>query len=812
MDKIKEKIVPRVIEEEMKKSYIDYAMSVIVGRALPDVKDGLKPVHRRILYAMNDLSLDHNKPYKKSARIVGEVLGKYHPHGDTAVYDSLVRMAQNFSLRYMLVQGQGNFGSVDGDNAAAMRYTEARMHKLAEEMLKDIEKNTVDFQDNFDATLKEPKVLPAKIPNLLVNGSSGIAVGMATNIPPHNMSEVVDGIVEFINNPEVTSDELTAHIKGPDFPTGGIMFSSGIRAAHKFGRGRVTVRAKTEIEEKKGRKAIIVTEIPYQLNKSLLVEHIASLVKIKKIQGISDLRDESDRQGMRIVIELMKSANSDIVLNQLFKHTKMQNTFSINMLALVDGEPKTLSLADMIKYYVIHRQNIVTRRTKFDLIKAEKRAHILEGIIIALKNIDPIIIIIKKSKTVEAAKLQLKLKYKLSVEQAQAILEMRLQRLTSLEQKKIMDEHTSLLKLIAELKEILANKEKILDIIKNELLELKQTFGDERRTKIVQGGDEADIDIEDLIEEEDMVVTISHKGYIKRMPIDTYRQQKRGGKGIIGATTREEDFVEHLFIANTHSYLLFFTDTGKVHWLKVYKIPEASRQAKGKPIINLINQEEGEKIASFVPVKEFDDKHHLVLITKNGILKKTNLQSYSRPRKGGIIAINLDKDDRVIDAKLTDGNQQIIIASKKGMAVKFHENDARSIGRTSRGVIGMRLRKDDKVIGAVIADDSKTLLTVTENGFGKRTRISEYRRIIRGGIGVINIQCSERNGNVVSIKSVSADDELMFISRKGIIIRTSASYVSVIGRNTQGVKLMKMAQGDYVVSAAKVISENNNSK
>jgi len=1244
MAEIKQKIIPKMIEDEMKMSYIDYAMSVIVGRALPDVRDGLKPVHRRILYALNELGMLHNKPYKKCARIVGEVLGKYHPHGDTAVYDSLVRMAQDFSLRYTLIKGQGNFGSIDGDNAAAMRYcvtgdtliltdrgilpirnisdkkeckirlnilghkgkkeraskffdsgkhniikitteqgyglkgsynhpvfcwvidsfgrpnlkwklleeinkkdyvlinrnfslfsnkelslknyypnlssrckdvklpkqmnkelafllgalvsegsfhnkqilfnnqdlkfynkikriiksqfkhiklyerkikggckelsiyrqkvvrflknigltevksnlkevpfsvllskkecvreflialfegdgsviyktdkrhggksmeltynsksrklidqlkvlllnfgvvttfpyqdkrnmcykliisgygsiatfkkeigffsnkkkgilskikeinpnrmsktdyipylsaylkknyrkgmvsrknfdrynnlnknyqelkkilsvsdkgliewilknkfffnriktvekpkkkeavysvkvesdsnsfvgngfinhnTEARMNKIAGEMLKDIEKETVDFQPNFDDSLKEPKVLPAKVPNLLVNGSSGIAVGMATNIPPHNMSEVVDGIIEFIDNPESSVEDLMKHIKGPDFPTGGIIYSSGLRNAYKFGRGRLIVRARTKIEEKKDRKSIIITEIPYQINKSLLVEQIAELVKIKRIHGIHDLRDESDREGMRIVVELLKSANQDVVLNQLYKHTRLQNTFGVNLLALVDNEPKTLSLVALIKNYVMHRQNVVTRRTKFELNKAEKRAHILEGIIVALKNINPIVELIKKSKNVETARKLLKSRYKLSSEQAQAILDMRLQRLTSLEQKKVLEEHKSLLKLIAELKEILASKEKILEIIKNELLELKQQFGDERRTEIIEGGEEPEIEIEDLIKKEDMIVTITHNGYIKRLPMDTYKQQRRGGKGVIGASTKEEDFVEHLFIANTHSYILFFTDKGQVHWLKVYKIPEASRQSRGKAIVNMIEIEKGEKIASFIPVREFDDKYNLFLMTKKGIVKKTNLVAYSRPRRGGIRAIIVDEDDKLISAKLTDSNQQIILASKKGMAVKFHERDARPIGRTSRGVIGMRLKKGDEVIGAVIANDNETLLTITENGFGKRTRISEYRLINRGGIGVINIRCSERNGDVVSIKSVMDDDELMFISRNGIIIRTSASDVSIIGRNTQGVRLMRMLENDKVVAAAKVINENN---
>ncbi|MBR9690659.1 DNA gyrase subunit A [Candidatus Woesearchaeota archaeon] len=805
-----EKLVPQVIEAEMKTSYLNYAMSVIVGRALPDVRDGLKPVHRRILFAMNEMSMFSNKPFKKSARIVGEVLGKYHPHGDTAVYDSIVRMVQTFSLRYPLIQGQGNFGSVDGDNAAAMRYTEARLAKIANEMLQDIDKETVAMTPNFDESLKEPTVLPAKIPNLLINGSSGIAVGMATNMPPHNLSEVCDGTIHLIDNPHASVNDLMEHVQGPDFPTGAeIAGRNGIISAYTTGRGKVTVKATHKIEDYKNKKRIIIDQIPYMVNKSALIQEIVEGVKGKKIEGISDIRDESDRQGIRVVIELKKDLNIDVVLNQLYKHTRCRVTFGILNIALVDGEPKVLNLKQIIEHYIKHRKNIVKKRTKYDLKKAEERAHILEGLLIALLKISAVIALIRKSKTVADAEKSLVKGYKLTIAQAKAILEMRLSKLASLEQQKTKDEHKELLVKIKKLKEILASEEKIKVIIKDELKELKEKYADARKTKILDVHDE-DLDIEDLIEKEDMVVTISHHGYIKRLPINTYREQRRGGKGVIAAQTKEEDFIEHLYIANTHAYMLFFTNIGKVHWLKVYRLPEGSRQAKGRPIVNLLELEEGETVNAFIPVKEFDDSHHLLFSTKNGVAKKTLLSAYSRPRRGGIISINLRDDDQLINVVKTDGNDQIIIATKNGMAVKFHEKDTRPMGRASTGVRGVRLKKDDEVIGMVKADDEDTILTVTENGFGKRTKIADYRLTRRGGVGVKNIICSERNGQVVGIRSVIDEDGLMFISQNGIIIRTRADQISTIGRATQGVRLMRLkGDDDRVVAVAKIISDDN---
>jgi len=803
---VKEKIVQRVIEEEMKRSYLDYSMSVIIGRALPDVRDGLKPAHRRVLYAMYNMGMFHNKPFKKSARIVGETLGKYHPHGDTAVYDTLVRMAQDFSLRYPLIQGQGNFGSIDGDSAAAMRYTEARLNRLSEEMLQDIGKETVKFIPNFDGSLEEPTVLPAKLPNLLVNGSSGIAVGMATNIPPHNLKEIAEGVIATIDNPEITLPELMQYIKAPDFPTGGIICGNqGITDSYKTGRGKLIIRAKTNIEETKNKTRITVTEIPYMVNKALMLEQIATLVRDKKIHGISDIRDESDRKGMRVVIELKQDANAEIVLNQLFKHSKMQTTFGVIILALVNNEPKILTLRGLIQNYLQHRQIVIRKRTQFELKKAEQRAHILEGLIIALNNIDQVIHLIKKSASVEQARSSLLNQFKLSKEQAQAILDMRLQRLTSLEQNKIKSEHKDLLKLMEKLKSILASEKKILEIIKNELSELKEKYGDERRTFVNREFE--DLDIEDLIKEEDMVVTVTHLGYMKRLPIGTYKQQKRGGKGIIAAGTREGDFVEHVFIANTHSYILFFTDKGKVHWLKVYKIPEASRQSKGKPIVNLLHLESDEKITAFTPVKDFS-KGYIIMATKKGVIKKSPLTSFSNPRKGGIIAISLVENDKLIKTLLTDGTRQIMLATKGGMTNKFRETDISIVGRTAQGVRGIRLRPGDEVVDMVLAEDTKTLLTVTENGYGKRTRISDYRLINRGGIGVKNIICSERNGKVAAVKFVKEEDEVIFINKSGMIIRTTAKGISVIGRNTQGFKLMKLEEGDKVVGAARIANNN----
>lgn len=803
------RVIPKEIEDDMKESYLSYAMSSIIGRALPDVRDGLKPVHRRILYAMYDMGIVHNKPFKKSARIVGEVLGKYHPHGDTAVYDSMVRMVQDFALRYPLIQGQGNFGSIDGDNAAAMRYTEARMKQEGEELLVDIEKNTVDFRDNFDASLKEPVVLPSKLPNLLINGSTGIAVGMATNIPPHNLREICEATILTIKKPDVDVEELMEIVKGPDFPTGGaIVGTAGIKSAYHYGRGKIRVKAKTTVEETQKRKAIIVNEIPFQVNKSMLLEQIAELVKDKKILGIDDLRDESDKKGMRIVIELKKDANDEIVLNQLLKYTNLQVTFGIINLAIVDKEPKTLSLKGMIHHYVKHRKQVIFNRTKFDLEKAEEKAHILEGLIIALDDIDAAIELIKKAKGVAEAKVGLMSKYSLSEKQAVAILEMKLQRLTSLEQGKIREEHKEILKLIEELKGILASEQKVLNIIINELEEMKEKYGDERRTEIIKGSDvDENLEIEDLIENEEMVITITNTGYIKRVTLDTYKQQKRGGKGIIATGTKAEDEVKDIFVANTHDYILFFTDNGTVQWKKVYQIPEASRQAKGTAIVNLLEMNVNTKISAYIPISTFDNQHYLSMITKKGLIKKTNLEEYSKPRKGGIIAINLTEGDELIDVLLTDGSKQILIATKKGAAVKFNEDDARAVGRNSIGVRGIRLHDDDEVIGGVIAPDNLSLLTITENGYGKRTSIREYRLINRGGSGVINIITNDRNGDVVAIAAVDEDHDLLFISKKGIAMRTPAKGISEIGRNTQGMRLMRLEEGDKVVGATKIISE-----
>jgi DNA gyrase subunit A len=802
-----ERIIPTVVEEEIRRSYLDYSMSVIVGRALPDVRDGLKPVHRRVLFAMHDLGMLSTKPFKKSARIVGEVIGKYHPHGDTAAYDTLVRMAQDFSLRYPLIQGQGNFGSVDGDSAAAMRYTEARLSKISEEILDDIKKDTVDFQPNFDGELKEPVVLPCKIPNLLVNGSSGIAVGMATNIPPHNMSEVIDGTIHLIDNPDSTPEELNEHIKGPDFPTGGIILgTAGIHSAYTTGRGKVKVRAKTGIETVRNKECIIVTEIPYQVNKAMLIENIADLVRDKHVTGISDIRDESDREGMRIVIELKSDATREIVLNQLYKHTRLESTFGIIFLSLVNNAPRQLNLREMLDCFVDHRKEVVRRRTQFDLTKAEERAHILEGLIIALDDIDNVVQKIKQSKDVDAAKTSLISDYSLTDVQAKAILDMRLQKLASLEQAKIKEEHKSLIELIAELKSILDSEQRILDIIKQELLEMKEKYGDARKTELSEDVDD-DICVEDLIEDEDMVVTITHAGYVKRLAVDTYRQQGRGGRGVIGASTNDEDFVEHLFIASTHSSVLFFTNQGQVYWLKVHEIPPGSRQAKGKALVNLIRLKQDEHIRAFVPVREFDDQHYVVMATKQGTVKKTSLEAFSRPRRGGIRAITVNEGDGLVDVVMTDGTMNLIIATQDGMAVRFSEDDVRPMGRSAAGVRGITLKGKDLVIGMVRAEDEKTLLTATEHGYGKRTPIPDYRLIKRGGVGVKNIICSERNGKAVAVRSVTDDDELMLISQKGIIIRTPVKDISVIGRATQGVKIMKLDDGDRLMDAAKIINE-----
>jgi DNA gyrase subunit A len=800
------KIVSAVIDDEMRASYLDYAMSVIIGRALPDVKDGLKPVHRRILYAMNDMGIRHNTPFKKCARIVGEVLGKYHPHGDTAVYDALVRMAQDFSLRYPLISGQGNFGSVDGDNPAAMRYTEAKLAKISDDIMVDIDKETVPFIDNFDGSLKEPIVLPCKLPNLLINGSSGIAVGMATNIPPHNIKEVCSAVVRIIDEPDVELRELLQLVNGPDFPTGGVIVGrNGIIEAYMTGRGSIDVKAKIELEEKKDRQSLIVREIPYQLNKSLLIEQMAEAVNNKVIEGISDIRDESDRKGMRIVLELKKSANIEVVKNQLFKHTRLHSTFGAIMIALVDNQPKTLNLKEILVHFVHHRQVVVRKRTEFDLRKAEERAHILEGLLIALAHIDAIIAMIKASKDPAIAKKGLMDNYKLTDVQSQAILDMRLQRLTGLEQQKIRDEHKELIEIIKRLKEILADEKKILAIIRSEMGDIMANYGDARRTLIEDSNGE-ELMMEDLVKPEDNIITVSREGYIKRQQLDVYKTQKRGGRGIIGATTKEEDVIKEMFVANTHDYLLVFTDKGKIHWLKVYTIPEANRQSKGRPIVNLIKVEENEMVKAIIPVKEFDDSHYLCFATSKGLIKKTNLSEYSNPRQGGIIAINLNEGDDVKEVILTDGKQQIFIATRCGQAVKFSEEDVRSVGRASQGVIGIRLEKDDEVIGMIIARDSETVLTITENGFGKRSGLEEYRFINRGGKGVRNIICSERNGPVVCVRSIVDTDEIIVVSKNGIIIRVPAKSINVIGRNTQGVRIMKLEQSDKIVAVAKVES------
>lgn len=806
-EKTEEKVVQKEIEDEMKQSYLDYAMSVIVGRALPDVRDGLKPVHRRILYAMYDMGMLHNKPSKKSARIVGEVLGKYHPHGDAAVYDALVRMVQDFSLRYPLIFGQGNFGSIDGDNAAAMRYTEAKLREITEELLKDIEKETVKFIPNFDSTLKEPVVLPSKLPNLLVNGSSGIAVGMATNIPPHNLKEICHAIIEFIDDPEITTGKLMKLVKGPDFPTAGIIFGiAGIREAYETGKGKLVVRAKTRLEKKNNRDSIIVTEIPYMVNKAVLIEQIADLVKDKTITGIDDLRDESDREGIRIVIELKSGANSEVVLNQLFTHSRLQSTFGIIMLALVDNQPRVLNLRGLIGQFVAHRQLVVRKRTSFDLEKAKDRAHIIEGLMVAINNIEEVIQKIKKSKDTAVALATLSHDYRLSEKQAKAILDMRLQRLSSLEQQKMREEHTILLGTIRALGDILADENRILAIIKAEMTEMTEKYTDPRRTEIIEMGVETDV--EDLVKPEEVIVTMTHLGYVKRQPTDVYKQQRRGGKGVIAAGTHEEDYVEEIFVANTHDNILFFTNHGQVHWLKVYNLPEVSRVAKGTAVANLLNLDKDERITALIPVRSFENGF-LLMATKMGTVKKTGLEHFSRPRRGGIIALTLDEGDELIGVRLTDGNKQIILATKNGNAARFIESDVRDIGRTGRGARGIRLKSNDEVVSVVVADDSLSLLTVTENGYGKRTPVSEYRLIGRGGSGVINIQCSERNGKVVAVLSVSDKEGLMLISQNGIAIRMPVSGISSIGRNTQGVRLMKLDDNDKVVSATKIIPENN---
>ncbi len=794
------------VEHEMKSSYIDYAMSVIVGRALPDVRDGLKPVHRRILYAMDELGLAHNKPHKKSARVVGEVLGKYHPHGDAAVYDSMVRMAQDFSLRYLLIDGQGNFGSIDGDSAAAMRYTEARLSSIAQEMLADIDKDTVDFMPNFDESLKEPKVLPAKFPNLLVNGSSGIAVGMATNIPPHNLVEVVNGAINLIDNPDITIDELMKDIKGPDFPTGAIICGvDGIKEAYQTGRGSIVIRAKVSFEElKNGKEAIIVNEIPYQINKAALVEQIANLVKEKKLVGISDLRDESDRSGIRIYIELKRDASRDIVLNQLYKHTNMQVSFGINSVALVDGEPRTLNLKEMLSEYIKHREIVVTRRTQFELKKAEAEAHILEGLIICLDNLDKVIKLIRSSATVEEAREGLIKNFKLTQIQAQAILDMKLQKLTQLERTKIQNDYKQLLKLIAELKEILASRKKILGIIKSELKEISEKYGDERRTSFGEAAGE--IDIESLIADTEVVIPITRDGFIKRMPLSTFRSQNRGGRGVTGMETREEDQIKKLIIATARNFILFFTNKGKVFKIKAYEIPEASRVGKGQSIVNFLKLEEGETVTASINIKSFDSNNSLIMATKNGMVKKTPLKDFANIRSSGIIAIGLKDNDELLWVRETDGTKDVVLATYLGKAIRFKEKDVRDMGRTAAGVRGINLSKGDHVVSMGIVEKDGSLLAITKNGFGKRTLEKHFRTQRRGGKGIKLIKL--RKGDFVArLQVVSPGDEIMLIAKSGIVSRQKADAISCQGRAASGVRVQRLDDGDEVVDVARVVKE-----
>ena len=800
------KVLPVYIEEEMQKSYIDYAMSVIVQRALPDVRDGLKPVHRRILYAMQEAGMASNKPYKKSARIVGEVLGKYHPHGDTSVYDAIVRLAQNFSTRYLMVDGHGNFGSVDGDSAAAMRYTEVRMAKVAEVMLEDIEKETVDFVPNYDESLKEPSVLPAKVPALLINGSAGIAVGMATNIPPHNLSEVVDGLIMLIDNSDIEIPELMTVIKGPDFPTGAtILGTEGIRSAYTTGRGIVKIRAQAEIEPmQKGKHRIVVTEIPYQVNKARLIESIAQLVKDGVIEGITDLRDESDRRGMRIVVELRNDVVPDVILNQLYKHTKLQDSFGIIMLALVDGHPRVLNLKEILVHYLNHQKEVITRRTRYELGKAKDRAHILEGLKIALDNLDAVINTIRSSANADIAKTALVEKFTLSLRQAQAILDMRLQRLTGLERKKIDDEYIDVMETIDWLESVLADEQKVLNIIKEDLLEMKKKFGDARRT--ILSHDTSSMDMEDLIAEEDIVITISHQGYIKRQTLDNFRNQKRGGVCKTGGSGKKnDDCAEHLFLSTTHHNILFFTNKGRVYRQKGYEIPEAGRTAKGTAIINLLPIEQGEKITAVIPVKEFKTEQYMFMATDKGTVKKTNLEDFNSARKVGLIAITLDENEQLIGVELTDGNSEIILATRNGIAIRFDEQDVRPMGRTAHGVRGIQLNYGDEVVAMdSVTSENSEVLTATEQGLGKRTSVSEYRKQTRGGKGVINIKVNEKTGIVIGMKVITPGQEIMMITAAGIIIRIDVEGISQFGRNAQGVKLMTLNDDDKVVSLAAV--------
>lgn len=806
----RQNILNTSIEEEMKKSYMDYSMSVIVSRALPDVRDGLKPVHRRILYGMMELGVGYNRAYRKSARIVGDVMGKYHPHGDSAVYDSMVRMTQEFSLRYPLVDGQGNFGSIDGDSAAAMRYTEARMKRISSEMLRDLEKDTVSFTPNFDESLKEPTVLAAVIPNLLLNGSSGIAVGMATNIPPHNMNEVVDAIVAQIDNPEITVQELMEFVKGPDFPTAAIIYgASGIRDAYETGRGKITVRARANIEERKnGRFSLVITEIPYMVNKSSLIEKIVMLVRTKKVEGISDIRDESDKDGIRLVIELKRDVVPEVVLNMLYKHTQMQDTFGVIMLALVDGLPKVLTLKEVIDEFIKFRHEVVVKRTQFELKEAEHRAHILEGLKIALDNLDAVIKTIRGSKNPPEAKQALMSKFGLSDIQSQAILDMRLQKLTGLERQKIIDEYTEVLKLIARLNEILNNVGLRMEIIKTELREVQDRYGDDRRTEIVF--DAKDFTIEDMIAEEEMVITITHNGFIKRYPVSGYRRQNRGGRGSAGAKARDEDFIEHLFTASTHDYILFFTDRGKCHWLRVHEIPQAGKATRGRALINLLRVDQGESVKAYIAVREYSEDLFITMATAKGLVKKTTLTAYSRPMKGGIFAIDIREDDHLIDAQITSGENDIILGTRNGMSIRFSETNIRATGRKTMGVKGIELKgEDDQVVGMIVVRREGTVLAVSEHGFGKRTEVINYRVQNRAGKGIITIKTTPKVGSMVSLLEVVDNDDLMIITSRGVLIRQPVSSIRSIGRNTQGVKLIRLDDGDSIAAVTRVQEEKD---
>mgnify|MGYP000583819130 FL=1 len=810
----RDKIIPIAIEEEMQSAYIDYSMSVIVSRALPDVRDGLKPVHRRILYGMSELGMLHNRNYKKSARIVGEVLGKYHPHGDSAVYDSIVRMVQDFSLRYPLVDGQGNFGSIDGDSAAAMRYTEVRMERIAEEMLTDINKETVDFNDNFDDTLQEPTVLPGMLPNMLLNGASGIAVGMATNMAPHNLTETIDGIVAYLDNPDIECKELMEHIPAPDFPTGGIIYGyEGVKEAYETGRGKITLRARCTTEElRHGREQIVITEIPYQVNKTTLVQKIAKLAQNEKIDEISEIRDESDRDGMRIVVILKRNANTGIVLNQLYKYTQMQTTFGVISLALVKGRPKVMPLKELIYHYVEHRVEVIIRRTLYDLDQAESRAHILEGLKIALDDLDEVIKTIRASDSPQEANEALRSKFALTDIQAKAILDMRLQKLTGLERDKIELEYNDIAEKIEDYREILANRDRQKSIIKDELLEIKDRYGDERRTQIVHSAE--DFSVEDMIADEDVVVTISNKGFIKRMPVSGYRRQKRGGKGMKGTTTKDDEYVEHLFVATNHNYILFFTEKGQCYWLKVYEIPEGSRTARGRAIVNLIDIDKDDSIKTFVPVKTLDDEeyinnNYIIMATKEGKVKKTTLEAYSRPRRDGIIAININDDDSLLEAALTNGESNIILANRKGRAIRFHEDEVRDMGRNTSGVKGMDLGNDNELVDMVVIKNTHgaTVLAISENGYGKRSLVEDYREQSRGGKGVITLKVTKKTGELIALKDVSDKDDLMVITEGGKVIRMSCDGIRTMGRNTQGVRIMRLDTEGKIAAVTRVVNE-----